>query len=161
MAPLQRLLQRLLLLPLLAPLLVVLLVGALNPRPNLSLRLLTWTTPALPIGAWIALAAGGGAGLSAAGAALALRNPPGTLRRQVRRTAPDPLEDWREPQAAPAPAPRPAAGPPRPPGDPAPTVAVPFRVIRKGRTTAPSPEPVVAQATAVGDGWDAPTSDDW
>lgn len=168
MAPLQRLLQRLLLLPLLAPLLVVLLVGALNPRPTLSLRLLTWTTPALPLGLWIALAAGGGAGLSAAGAALALQNTPGALRRQVRRAARDPFEDWRDPpaQAPPRPpgedqAPRPAAGPPRAPGDPAPTVAVPFRVIRKGRNAAPTPEPVVAQATAVGDGWDAPPSDDW
>ena len=65
------LLQRLLLLPLLAPLLLVLLVGALNPRPSLSLRLLIWTSPALPIGVWIALAGGGGAGLSAAAAALA------------------------------------------------------------------------------------------
>lgn len=163
MAPLQRLLQRLLLLPLLAPLLAVLLVGALNPRPRLALRLLTWTTPALPIGAWIALAAGGGAGLSAAGAALALRTAPEALRRQVRRAAPDPLEDWRAPRdQGQAPPPRPVAGPQRPPGDPAPTVAVPFRVIRKGSTTAaPSPEPVVTQATAVGDGWDAPPGDDW
>ena len=167
------LLQRLLLLPLLTPLLLVLLVGALNPRPNLALRLLIWTTPALPIGAWIALAAGGGAGLSAAAAALALQTGPVSLRRQVRREPGDPLnsgESWQEPpKAAASPPPRQAAGPPRPPGDPAPTVAVPFRVIRKGRSNA-SPEPAgastaprqaPAQATAVGDGWDSPDGDDW
>ena len=43
-------LQRLLLLPLLAPLLAVLLVAALNPTPASRLRLLIWTSPALPIG---------------------------------------------------------------------------------------------------------------
>ena len=160
------LLQRLLLLPLLAPLLLVLLVGALNPRPNAALRLLVWTSPALPIGAWIALAASAGAGLSAAGAALALRSGPLTLRRQVRGGASAPEENWRQPQqqnqSEPArPAPRAAAGPPRPPGEPAPTVAVPFRVIRKGSNPAPPGEPVVAQAAAVGDGWDNPSSDDW
>lgn len=160
------LLQRLLLLPLLAPLLLVLLVGALNPRPNASLRLLIWTSPALPIGAWIALAASAGAGLSAAGAALALRTGPINLRRQVHRGVSDPEGNRKQPlqqnQSEPArPAPRAAAGPPRPPGEPAPTVAVPFRVIRKGSTPAPAGEPVVAQAAAVGDGWNGPSSDDW
>ncbi len=180
------LLQRLLLLPLLAPLLVVLLVGVLNPRPGLALRLLIWTSPALPIGAWIALGACGGAGLSAAGTVLALRTGPGSLRRQLRRPAPENREPWtegrREPwddpserpsarrQADPSAPPESSAGPPRPPGDPAPTVAVPFRVIRKGRspagsTAAPStasgPDPRVAQTTVVGDGWDRPESDDW
>ena len=82
------LLQRLLLLPLLAPLLLVLLVGALNPRPSLSMRLLIWTSPALPIGVWIALAGGGGAGLSAAAAALALCTGAGSQRRQGSRPAP-------------------------------------------------------------------------
>ena len=173
------LLQRLLLLPLLTPLLVVLLVGGLNPRPSLALRLLVWTSPALPIGAWIALAAAGGAGLSAAGAALALGTGAGDLRRQVRRS---PRESWSEngpepweenagrtpPPRQSAPPQGPSAGPSRPPGDPAPTVAVPFRVIRKGRPPAsspsqavPGPEPVVTQAAAVGDGWDRPASDDW
>jgi hypothetical protein len=157
------LLQRLLLLPLLAPLLLVLLVGALNPRPNLALRLLIWSTPALPIGAWIALAAGGGAGLSAAAAALALQTGPVSLRRQVRREPREPVESWEEPpQAAVPPPPRRAAGPQRPPGDPAPTVAVPFRVIRKGRSAAAAePASATPQTTAVGDGWDSPGGGDW
>ena len=55
-------LRRLLLVPLLAPLVAVLLVGALNPRPAHSLRLLVWSSPALPIGVWIMVAATAGAG---------------------------------------------------------------------------------------------------
>ena len=158
MAPL----QRLLLLPLLAPLLLVLLVAALNPRPNLALRLLIWTSPSLPIGAWIALAAGGGAGLSAGAAALALQTGPISLRRQVRRDGDDPIDGWSEPAqpaqpAQPTQPTQPAAGPARAPGDPAPTVAVPFRVIRTGgNTVATSNAP-----TSVGDGWDSPNGDDW
>ena len=179
------LLQRLLLLPLLAPLLVVLLVGALNPRPSLALRLLTWTSPALPIGAWIALAAGAGAGLSAAGTALALGMGQAASHRQVRRPANTATDTWgqdgREPWVGPeeSPPPRrqpspaatgPVAAPQRPPGDPAPTVAVPFRVIRKGRgpvatepaaPATPAAETVGAQASAGGDGWDSPGNDDW
>ncbi len=65
-------LRRLLLLPLLAPLLAVLIVAALNPRPATSLRLLTWRSPALPMGIWIALAGAGGALISAGATALAL-----------------------------------------------------------------------------------------
>ena len=163
------LLQRLLLLPLLAPLLLVLLVGALNPRPNLSLRLLIWSSPALPIGAWLALAAGGGAGLSAAAAALALQTGPVSLHRQVRREPRDPMDSWEEPPKASATSqPRQAAGPQRPPGDPAPTVAVPFRVIRKGRSaaaakpaTSTSTATATPQTTAIGDGWDRPGDDEW
>ena len=51
------LLQRLLLLPLLSPLLALLLLAAVNPRPWVALRLLTWTSPAWPLGAWIGAAA--------------------------------------------------------------------------------------------------------
>jgi len=150
------LLQRLLLLPLLAPLLVVLLVGALNPRPSISLRLLIWTSPSLPVGLWIALAAGGGAGLSAAAAALALRGDGGSPSQRPR---PDPVRRQAR-ESEPGGQGAAAAGPTRPPGDPAPTMAVPFRVIRRGQGNV-SVEPVAAQATAVGDGWDATGGDDW
>ena len=77
-------LRRLLLLPLLSPLVAATVVGALNPTPVLSLRLLTWSSPALPLGAWITGAALGGAVLSGAGASLALRPPAAALRRRVR-----------------------------------------------------------------------------
>jgi hypothetical protein len=39
-------------------------------------------------------------------------------------------------------------------------VAVPFRVIRKGRSAAVA-EPAAATSTAMGDGWDRPGDDDW
>jgi hypothetical protein len=128
----------------------VLLTAALNPRPSLALRLLTWTSPALPIGAWIAAMAAGGAALSAGATALALRDAgtsPESLRRRVHRDGEperregeggrsrrgwrqDPVErsqpEWEESFAGdPF-----RAGPSRQPGQPPPTVAVPFRVIR-------------------------------
>ncbi|MEB3353373.1 MAG: hypothetical protein VKM34_03955 [Cyanobacteriota bacterium] len=171
-------LRQLLLLPLLAPLLAVMLVGALNPRPLVRLRLLTWSSPALPIGVWMLLAAGGGGLLSAGSTSLALRaeRGPGNPRpRQVRR----PLWE-REPQAQPpqdptwSSPPPPSAGPSRPPGEPAPTVAVPFRVIRRGDRASASTTARVATTQAsptwartapssdqpAGD-WDQPVDDDW
>jgi hypothetical protein len=190
------LLQRLLLLPLLAPLLVVGLVGAINPRPVVALRLLTWTSPTLSIGLWLSIAAGGGAAISAAATGLALRLGPGaratpTGRQASRQSnrqsgrptnqaggADDPIWPDVESQVK-GPAKGPAqgqskerangpsgnpfqAGPSRAPGDPAPTVAVPFRVIRKAQTaSAPPPHAPEAKATAVGDGWDQAASDDW
>jgi len=172
------LLQRLLLLPLLSPLLAVLLLGALNPRPWVALRLLTWTSPAWPLGAWIGGAAAAGAALSAAGAGLALRagSPGISERRQVRRSPIGEADNSRDDDAA-AP-PRNAwsgwAGPTRAAADPPPTVSVPFRVIRKGSgrpgpsadgqtipTRPQAPTAASSTATAVGDGWEAPTSEDW
>ena len=140
--------QRLLLLPLIAPLAATLIVAVANPRPAVSLRLLTWQSPPLPLGAWIATAAAAGALLSGSATALALRSSTQVLRRQVRReqgrseTAspgwrpPPPARDRGEP-TQPARAPEPAA-PERAPGEPPPTMSVPFRVIRR---------PVAATAT--------------
>ncbi len=128
----------------------MLLTAALNPRPTLALRLLTWTSPAMPIGAWIAAMAAGGAVLSAGATALALRDgssTPEALRRRVHRDddpewpeedAGQPRRGWRpdkvertQPEwAAPLTGEASRAGPSRQPGQPPPTVAVPFRVIR-------------------------------
>ncbi len=83
------LLRRLLLLPLLAPLLAVLLLGAINPSPWVGLRLLIWRSPEWTIGSWIALAAGGGAALSATATALALQAGGASNQRQLRRPIPD------------------------------------------------------------------------
>ncbi len=83
------LLRRLLLLPLLAPLLAVLLVGTINPRPWVGLRLLIWRSPEWSIGSWIALAAGGGAALSASATALALQAGGAGNRHQLRRPFPE------------------------------------------------------------------------
>ena len=139
-------LQRILLVPLLSPLLAVFLVAAINPRPWVSVRLLIWSSPSWPLGGWIATAAGLGAAVSGAGAALALQaqgvaTPP---RRQVRRRSDSGTEPERAAerdedrwQAAPkapwAGVSAPWAGPSRAANEPAPTVSVPFRVIRKGK----------------------------
>ena len=148
------LLRRLLLLPLLAPLLAVLLVGTINPRPWVGLRLLIWRSPEWSIGSWIALAAGGGAALSASATALALQAGGAGNRHQLRRPFPEgrsrrvwpwgrdenpadgPTEAWgdRSSQAS--------AGPSRHPAEPQPTLSVPFRVIRRGKGSAgPQPDP--------------------
>jgi len=169
------LLQRLLLLPLLSPLLALLLLGAVNPRPWVALRLLTWVSPAWPLGIWISAAAAAGAGLSAAGTALALQAGDNAMlpRRQVRRRSEEPN---RSPEAddSPWPAseaevPGPAwAGPGRAAGEPAPTVSVPFRVIRRGQGAAPSaPAAAPAAATSAApagsgvDDWASGSGDDW
>jgi len=166
-------LQRLLLLPLLSPLLAVLLVAAVNPKPWLRIRLLTWTSPTWPMAGWIAAAAGLGAAISSAGTALALQDQglPVLPRRQVRRGSGSDTgsngqeaagqDDWVEEPAAPSA----WAGPARSAGEPAPTVSVPFRVIRKGSAnqTAPNAKASTAasQTSTTSDDWNAPVSDAW
>jgi hypothetical protein len=187
-------LRRLLLLPLLAPLLAMLIVAALNPRPATSLRLLTWRSPALPLGLWIGLAGAGGALLSAGATRLALRQgespPPGrsipgpaaaanepwdrqSWRREQDWEQQDQQDQWSqqerwEPGARVA-----EAGGSRAPGEPPPTVSVPFRVVRHSSTAESVARPSGAGGTATrqpepvpaGDGWDsdwnAQASDDW
>ncbi len=162
--------RRLLLLPVIAPLAVVLALALLNPRPAVALRVLTWTSPALPIGSWLAVAVAGGGLLSAAATAAALQGGGG--RRSVRMgrvpmgTVPIgtvPKGTGRPGQERSAPGPRATAGPPRPPGAPPPTVEVPFRVIRRGSgNDTASPEVTAsAEVTATGDGWDATPDDQW
>ena len=159
------LLRQLLLIPLLAPLLAVLLMGALNPGPAISLRLLTWSSPALPLGSWLLLAAGGGGLLSALTTGVALRSGGPSWQRQVRRPA---REQWEQAEEAAPPAPsgsQPSAGPTRSATEPSPTVAVPYRVIRRGSgggdSQGSSTVQAEASAAAVDDDWNAPDSDDW
>lgn len=157
-------LQRLLLFPLLSPLLAVLLVAAINPKPASSVRLLTWSSPAWPLGGWLAAAAGIGAAMSAGGAALALQGQAsGTApRRQVRRRSEESSADWSEPAVK---VPKPAAawaGPARSAGEPAPTVSVPFRVIRKGAATPSNPATTSPQAPSSDhNDWNTPLNEDW
>jgi uncharacterized integral membrane protein len=203
--------RRLLLLPLLSPLLVALLLAALNPRPVVSLRLLIWRSPELPIGLWLGAGAGGGALLSASATALALRQGRTNQRRRGRGGRQDSAADassepwsesWEERAVRPGSASwfnRPAqerspaaaqtpthpdasrsnagsAGPERPPGEPAPTVSVPFRVLHRpsarpadthpgGQAHAKASAPFVAQAEpemmAVDDDWAQNEGDDW
>lgn len=173
-------LQRLLLVPLLSPLLAVLLVAAVNPRPGVSVRLLTWSSPTWPLGGWLAAAAGLGAAMSAGGTALALQGQGAAVapRRQVRRRSDEQDDGWEEPRsessrsngAAAESTQRPFAwaGPARSAGEPAPTVSVPFRVIRKGSSpavsTTPATSPVPPQASASTDDnsdWNTAVSEDW
>lgn len=198
--------RRLLLVPLLAPLLAVLVLAAVNPAPRLSLRLLIWRSPPLPLGAWLALAASGGGLVSAAAVGLSLGQA-GRLSWSERRR-PDPVAAWpsggdgrgrererdpgRQAESPPAPAARAApwsepngfsAGPSRSEGEPAPTVAVPFRVIQRPAQPVGSKGQAVAHAgrsrtaaveaparrqpapaappAAAGEDWGAPPQDDW
>ena len=167
-------LQRILLVPLLSPLLAVFLVAAINSRPWVSVRLLIWSSPSWPLGGWIATAAGLGAAVSGAGAALALQaqgvgTPP---RRQVRRrsdagTEPERAAErdedrWQAAPKAPwAGVSAPWAGPSRAANEPAPTVSVPFRVIRKGKPAAAGQADTTSQPKAQATTSAAPTADDW
>lgn len=145
-------LQRWLLVPCLAPLLGLLLASALNSSGNTRLQLLIWRSPSFPIGAWTALAGLTGAGLSAVSVLLLVPGTP-PLRRQRHQ----PMERSRyEPEM-----PEMVTPPPqRDVRDPAPTVAVPYRIVQKPRPSkgsSPSTDPA-ASTTA-----DAkqPSSDDW
>lgn len=160
------LLQRLLLLPLLSPLLAMLLLGAMNPRPWLALRLLTWISPAIPLGVWISGAAAAGAALSAAGTSLALRQAEPNQRERGRIRWPRGEEARWDKPSEPPPQEAPGsgwAGPSRRAGDPPPTVSVQFRVLRKGRTaasTATRSGEVTAASTGPDD-WDRTSTEDW
>lgn len=173
-------LQRVLLVPLLTPLLAVLLVAAINPRPSVAVRLLIWTSPALPLSAWLAAAAGLGAGVSSLGTALALQGAGRgiTPRRQVRRPGfwndaePEvPRQSEERPEQEPwdrgpkdvEPTPNQAswAGPSRGASEPAPTVSVPFRVIRKPRSAAAAAPSSPAAPAVVNDDWGSASNDDW
>ncbi len=195
----------------LSPLVVALLLAALNPRPALSLRLLIWRSPELPIGLWLGAGAGGGALLSASATALALRQGRANQRRRGRgerqdtaadarsepwseswqeQAVPPPRASWfhrpaqdRSPEAAEAPPHADArrssagsAGPERAPGEPAPTVSVPFRVLHRPSTRpveaqpgsqahAEAAAPFVARAeremVVVDDDWAQNEGDDW
>jgi hypothetical protein len=135
--------QRLLLIPCLAPLLALLVLSATNVGDKTRIRLLVWTTPPLPVGAWTAMAGIGGA----AGAAVAafLVSPVERPLSRQRRSPVQPELDERG-YAANAPTPRSSAnpGPERDVREPAPTVSVAYRVIQR-----PSSAPQQPEASAV------------
>ncbi|MFM7228357.1 MAG: hypothetical protein ACKO2F_01800 [Cyanobacteriota bacterium] len=157
-------LRALLLLPVLLPLLAALGVGVLNRGEAVRLRLLLWTTPSLPLGSLILLGAGGGAAVGAGSALLALvgAGPSDPLRRRLRRPAgpqgasgeaedgfgpePEPFrpQPFRPESSRPEPsrteASRTEPWPARDPYAPAPTVSVPYRVVR------PQSSPVTTDA---------------
>ena len=135
--------QRLLLIPCLAPLLALLALSATNVGDKTRLRLLVWTTPAMPLGAWTALAAGGGAAGAALTAFLLLpAQRPLSQKRyspvhpNVQETESAVNDSARRSTTNP--------GPERDVREPAPTVSVAYRVIQR-----PSSEPRHPQASAV------------
>ena len=165
-------LQRLLLIPCLSPLLLTLLVGSFNLGKSGSLRILTWELPSLPIGVWMSLAATSGALLGSGGVlAAGLSTTQQPLQREVRRPftwQEEPVEQEAQ-RAATAASTMP--WPERDVRDPAPTVSVPFRVIRTGRSAQDrvsksdrkekvATQPVQNPATS-SDDWDQPISTDW
>ena len=166
--------QRLLLIPCLSPVVLALLIATLNLGQATSLRVLTWKTPNLPIGAWIAVAAVVGSGVSAVGG-LAMVNSQPPLRRDVRRPLAgaereEPISS-EEPRSARKTQPMP--WPERDVRDPAPTVSVPFRVVHRGNqantttskvkeTNQPQHrEKQSKQTFAEDDDWGHQIGDDW
>ena len=158
-------LQRLLLVPCLAPIVLVVVISAVQQRRPLSLNVLIWTTPALPLGAWTAMATVAGAGISTVGALL-LR--PGTkpLRRTQRQrvAAVDPPEPRMHDERAWDPSPSPVM-PERDIRDPAPTVSVAYRVVQRpttAETRKPEPSPVsTTGSTDAADQWGEDPDQDW
>ena len=153
-------LRALLLLPVLLPLLAALGVGVLNRGEAVRLRLLLWTTPSLPLGSLILLGAGGGAAVGAGSALLALvgAGPSDPLRRRLRRPA-GPQGTRGEAEVGFRPEPsrtessRTEPWPARDPYAPAPTVSVPYRVVR------PQSSPPVT--TDAGDDWGRDDDGSW
>lgn len=169
----------------------MLLLAALNPRPSVSLRLLTSRSPALPLGVWLAAGGGAGALLSGLATVLALREggrrwrpAPDRIRQPSEPTWFRPTWPAEDSDSEPEPdASRQAetddwlqAGPPRGPGEPPPTVSVPFRVLRRPRRGAPAASDAKAATTTAsparsgaagpgeqpaGDGWDSTEEEDW
>lgn len=153
--------SRLLLIPCLAPLMMVLLLSAANRAPTLQLKVLTWTSPALPLGAWTALAATAGTTLSGLAAVLML---PTRSRLQATRSGREVFEADAPRQQAERSAP--SAMPQRDIRDPAPTVSVPFRVIQRPSRTVQDPvaapvEASAAAATTRMDDWGMDPDQDW
>ena len=150
-----KVLRRLLLIPALAPLLAVLVLSAANRDNSARLQLLIWRSPELPLAAWTALAAVAGASISGF-AALVLLPARRPLQRTTHQTVEPFLDDPPPPPVDPVP-----PMPERDLRDPAPTVAVPYRVVqrpsasRSGSTAAPPP-PAAAPAPAT-----SGQQDDW
>jgi len=150
--------KQLLALPLLLPLGVALFVGLLNLSTPCRLRFLIWSSPSLSLGSWILLGAGGGAALSAA-----------AFFPQRRRVEQLPWQQEvftaeREPRTEPKSPPNGSVWPERDPQSPAPTVSVPFRVVRERskKNQTPAPDSDAAKPTTVnGADWDDPPELDW
>ena len=145
--------QRALLVPCLAPLLALLLVSALTTRSGSRLQIVLWTSPEQSIGTWMALAGVTGVGFSVfSGLLLMPRSTP--LRRRLHQSveAFDPLMVDQPMSSNPV-----TSMPERDIRDPAPTVAVPYRVVQRGDRAATSTQ----QSTHRQPMPSSETQDDW
>ena len=156
-------LRQLLLIPCMAPVLAVLILSVLNPGRSISIRILIWKSPAMPLGVWTAAGVSAGASIGAATALLLV--PSGTtLRRKLRQPVhPAPGVDL------------PRQKPPDPNllerdvRDPAPTVAVPFRIVqqpsagtaRHSSHSSPQPPRQARQQGTASDDWETEIDQDW
>ena len=128
--------QRLLLIPCLAPLLALLVLSATNVGNKTQIRLLVWTTPPLPVGAWTALAGVGGAA-GAAVAAVLVSPVERPLSRQRRSPVQPEFEERGYTDYEPTPRSSTYPGPERDVREPAPTVSVAYRVIQRPSSVPP------------------------
>lgn len=143
-------LRRWLALALLAPGLSVLLVAAANPRPMVSVRLLTWSSPRIPVGTWLVVGVGTGLALGAGTSSLALW---AGVRRRAAWSEPVRRQERRVVDPGSAGPPRPSSRSGRRDSDPAPTVTVPFRVLQRPASRQP--------ATMDDDDWGHSSADTW
>ena len=156
-------LRQLLLIPCLAPVLAVLILSGINPGRSISIQILIWRSPILPLGVWTALAVSAGASIGA-GTSLLLAPSGKSLRRTLRQ----PVDSTPETDT-----PLPQQSDPnllqRDIRDPAPTVAVPFRIIHQPRATASrhpsrssaSSSEQVRQPGTESDDWGNDIDQDW
>ena len=122
--------QRILLIPCLLPLGAVLVLSAFHRGEPTRLYLLGWSSPEAPLGVWTALSATGAAALAATTALLIVPTQQPLRRRLHRSYEPPQPSNWQQDDAHQR---DPVAAPPqRDLRDPAPTVAVSYRVIKRG-----------------------------
>ena len=153
----------------LLPLLVVMLVAVANWQQPVRLRLLTWTGPALPIGAWLTLAGSSGMILGLAKAILAFQQPyPYLIRHRVQREprfcaedlmTPSNFSSTRESELE-------LTTPKHDLKSPFPTVTVPFRIIRYGSSRqAAQPHSIRTNnkdfSTSIDEDWGSQSTEDW
>ena len=145
--------RELLALPMLLPLAVALVVGLFNLSTPSRLKFLLWSSPTLPLGSWVMLAAGGGAAIGAAFSAASVL--PRRRRLEAQNQTESKANFKTQFQSEPAQQKRTSqsqAWPEQDPQAPAPTVSVPFKVVSRKQA------PVSAQNP--GD-WDESIEADW
>lgn len=145
--------RELLALPLLLPLAIALVVGLFNLSTPSRLKFLLWSSPTLPLGSWVMLAAGGGAAIGAAFSAASVL--PRRRRLETQNQTESKANFKTQFQSEPAQqkrAPQSQAWPEQDPQAPAPTVSVPFKVVSRKQAPVSSQNP--------GD-WDESIEADW